>query len=271
MVEVKNRRKLSKGLQALGIRLAKSLNSLWRRKKGTVFAERYFAAAIENWRQMWRTIRYVLGNGRKHGSWTVKGQPDPYSSGRWYLPWKLSNIRRPLRSSPVMEAIDTGIFIPWIGIDDVPGPRWQEAEYRGSLTCSVSSLAGTHPPSSASRALLGPGHRVARRGFSARDGPAPGGRASSKRRREAGRPAPREAPSAASRRLFELGRPTPRAGPAPPAPMRGPRRATLHDLDQSPPRQPPTGSPPPPHPGTPRPPCTTPASSGTPHRCGRPR
>ena len=32
IVEVKNRRKLSKGLQALGIRLAKSLDSLWRRK-----------------------------------------------------------------------------------------------------------------------------------------------------------------------------------------------------------------------------------------------
>src|SRR5262249_15160414 len=51
--------------------------------------------------------------------------------------------------------------------------------------------------------------RVARRGFSARDGPAPGGRSRSKRRRKAGRPAPREAPSAALRRLFELDRPTP--------------------------------------------------------------
>src|SRR6185503_2615016 len=70
VVEVKNRRKLSKGLQALGIRIAKSLNSLWNRRKGNVFAERYFATAMTTVRQMWRTIRYVLNNGRKHGTWT---------------------------------------------------------------------------------------------------------------------------------------------------------------------------------------------------------
>ena len=126
MVEVKNRRKLSRGLQALGIRLAKSLNSLWRRRKGNVFAERYFAVALESCRQMWRTVRYVLNNGRKHGSWRVKGQPDPYSSGRWYLPWSLRNICRPLRRSPVMESRSIASFLPWIGIDDVPGPRWRE-------------------------------------------------------------------------------------------------------------------------------------------------
>src|SRR5262245_52045805 len=37
IVEVNDRRKLSRGLQALGIRIAKSLNSLWHRTKGNVF------------------------------------------------------------------------------------------------------------------------------------------------------------------------------------------------------------------------------------------
>src|SRR6185503_14674738 len=95
MVEVKDRRKLSRGLQALGIRVAKSLNSFWRRRRGRVLAERYFAAAVEGWRQIWRTVRYILNNGRKHGSWTVKGRPDPYSSGSWYLPWRQHHICRP--------------------------------------------------------------------------------------------------------------------------------------------------------------------------------
>jgi REP element-mobilizing transposase RayT len=134
IVEVKNRRKLSKGLQALGIRLAKSLNSHWRRRKGGVFAERYFAVALENLRQTWRTIRYVLNNGRKHGSWRVMGQPDPYSSGRWYLPWRVRDICRPLRSSPVVESSSIASFIPWIGIDEVPGPRWQELELGPALS-----------------------------------------------------------------------------------------------------------------------------------------
>ena len=132
MVEVKNRRKLSRGLQALGIRVAKSLNSFWRRRRGRVFAERYFSAAVEGWRQLWRTVRYILNNGRKHGSWTVKGRPDPYSSGSWYLPWRLRDICRPLRSSPVAEPSSFS-FLPYIAIDDVPGPTWQD------LSLSTSS------------------------------------------------------------------------------------------------------------------------------------
>ena len=67
IVEVKNRRKLSKGLQALGIRLAKALNSLWHRRKGGVFAERYFALALASCRQIWRTVRYV----RRRTEWTA--------------------------------------------------------------------------------------------------------------------------------------------------------------------------------------------------------
>jgi hypothetical protein len=33
-----------------------------------------------------------------------------------------------------MESSSIATFIPHIGIDDVPGPRWQELEFRGSLT-----------------------------------------------------------------------------------------------------------------------------------------
>jgi hypothetical protein len=32
-----------------------------------------------------------------------------------------------------MQAASIATFIPWIGIDDVPGPRWQEAVFLGSL------------------------------------------------------------------------------------------------------------------------------------------
>ncbi len=126
MVEVMDKTKLSKGLQALGIRLAKALNSLWCRKTGSVFAERYFAVALQGWRQIWRTVRYILNNGRKHGSWNVRGQPDPYSSGGWYSPWRQDICRR-LRSSPVLKAQSFG-YLPWIGVDDVPGRNWLESQ-----------------------------------------------------------------------------------------------------------------------------------------------
>jgi len=125
VVEVTDRKKLSRALQVLGIRMAKALNSLWHRKKGHVFAERYFAAAMKSVRQMFRTIRYVLNNGRKHGTWTVKGRPDPYSSGPWFRFWRERDICRPLRRSPVMESRRIVSFFLF-DIDEMPGPRWHE-------------------------------------------------------------------------------------------------------------------------------------------------
>jgi REP element-mobilizing transposase RayT len=124
MVEVKDRRKLSRGLQALGIRIAKSLNSLWHRTRGNVFAERYFDLALKGWKNIRNAVRYILNNGRKHGSWTVKGRPDPFSSGRWYFTRRDDEPSRPLRSSPVMRSL-VPYYLPLISVDDVPGPTRQ--------------------------------------------------------------------------------------------------------------------------------------------------
>jgi hypothetical protein len=74
---------------------------------------------------MWRTVRYVLNNGRKHGTWTKKDAPDPFSSGPWFFHWS-SSPRRPSRRPPVKRPR----FYDWlacIGVNDVPGPRCQEA------------------------------------------------------------------------------------------------------------------------------------------------
>ena len=125
VVEVANRRALARGMQALAIRIAKRLNSRWNRKgRGRVFAERYFALALTSHRQMWRTVRYVLNNARKHGTWTKKDAPDPFSSGPWFY-WG-SKMRRPIRRPPVKPSTYSN-WLGDIGVNDVPGPRWQEA------------------------------------------------------------------------------------------------------------------------------------------------
>ncbi len=125
VVEVANKRSLARGMQALAIRIAKQLNSRWNRKgHGRVFAERYFALALTSYRQMSRTVRYVLNNGRKHGTWTKKDVADPFSSGPWFF-WG-SEMRRPSRRPPVKESR----YSSWLGhirVNDVPGPGWQEA------------------------------------------------------------------------------------------------------------------------------------------------
>ena len=47
VVEVNDRTHLSRGMQGLNIRLAKALNRHWRRK-GKVFADRYFAVIVKS-------------------------------------------------------------------------------------------------------------------------------------------------------------------------------------------------------------------------------
>jgi len=123
IVEANCSRDLSRGMQGLAIRVAKALNRHWHGRKGSVFAERFFARALRRPMQVWRAVRYVLNNGRKHGVWSGN-QPDPYSSGRWFTGWS-DQVKRPLRSSPVAKARDY-LTYSWermgpIGITEMPG------------------------------------------------------------------------------------------------------------------------------------------------------
>src|SRR5262245_57895005 len=124
VVEADGRRKLSRGLQGLTIRIAKALNRFWRSRIGSVFADRYFALAIVGWKQAWRTVRYVLHNGRKHGAWPSTNRPDPFSSARWFLQWLSHDFCRPLRTSPVERPTHlTLTLLPAIPPDATPGPN----------------------------------------------------------------------------------------------------------------------------------------------------
>ena len=120
IVEVHNRMQLSRGMQGLNIRLAKALNKYWRRK-GKVFAERYFSVPVKSVQHAMKVLKYVLNNARKHGIRVPKGTPDPFSSAKWFPRWR-GRPRRPLRSPPVMESWS---FWPWGGfdVDEVPGQR----------------------------------------------------------------------------------------------------------------------------------------------------
>ena len=126
VVEADHRRKLTRGIQGLMIRIAKRLNRFWRRKVGRVFEDRYFALAVATRRQLWATLRYVLHNGRKHGVWRRSDRPDPYSSGKWFRHWqeRLHRVRRPTRPPPVEpgQRFELHLMLPlWLG--DTPGPR----------------------------------------------------------------------------------------------------------------------------------------------------
>src|SRR6185503_6030920 len=126
LIEAESKQELARGMQGLAIRIAKNLNRFWRRGVGAVFAERYFARAVETAREIKRALAYVLNNARKHGVWSSATQPDPFSSGRWYTGWSevLRDICRPLRAPPVAQARDLYLNMPsfrCVGITFVPG------------------------------------------------------------------------------------------------------------------------------------------------------
>ena len=72
LVEAKDKQALSSGMQGFQISAAKHLNAAISkgkpgpRRRGTVFPDRYHAEIITSPRQAHHTLRYVLGNWRKH-------------------------------------------------------------------------------------------------------------------------------------------------------------------------------------------------------------
>ncbi len=83
IVEAADEASLSRGMQALAIRMAKGLNRMMQRK-GPVFRERYHAHALRSPTEVARAVAYVLGNYFLHAaSWGARfarNEVDPFSS-----------------------------------------------------------------------------------------------------------------------------------------------------------------------------------------------
>src|SRR5207247_1292169 len=85
LVEARDARSLSRGMQGLLVRIARNSNRAWKRK-GSVFADRYHSRALRTPREVRNALVYVLQNSRKHGC-HIAGV-DPFTSGRDFDGWK---------------------------------------------------------------------------------------------------------------------------------------------------------------------------------------
>jgi REP element-mobilizing transposase RayT len=97
LVEASSRAALARGMQSFQISAAKWINRAvskrsGKRRRGSVFADRYHAESIKSPLQARRALSYVLNNWRKHerdrtftsSAWRV----DPFSSGVSFTGWK---------------------------------------------------------------------------------------------------------------------------------------------------------------------------------------
>jgi REP element-mobilizing transposase RayT len=77
LIETHNNKELAKGMQALGISLAKSLKNLTK-VKGPIYKERYHLHILKTVQEIKNVKAYILGNAHKHG--VIKDHFDTFSS-----------------------------------------------------------------------------------------------------------------------------------------------------------------------------------------------
>jgi putative transposase len=126
LAEALDRRALSRGMQGLGVRIAKALNKHWDRK-GTVFADRYHDRILRTPREVRHALVYVLHNARKHGK-RFTGW-DFFSSAPWFDGWRehiAESVKGLVRGTPPLAAARTWLLTAgWrrhgrIGLDEAP-------------------------------------------------------------------------------------------------------------------------------------------------------
>ncbi len=97
LVEAEHKTALSRGMQSFQISAAKHINAavsvgLAKRRRGTVFPDRFHQEIITTPRQARHTLAYVLNNWRKHredqARTTQNWNVDPFSTGILFTGWR---------------------------------------------------------------------------------------------------------------------------------------------------------------------------------------
>jgi REP element-mobilizing transposase RayT len=86
IIEATDAASMTRGMQGLAIRIAKTLNRLWQRT-GSVFRDRYHSHVLRTPREVRHALCYVLHNAKKHGLRILDGL-DRFASGAWFDGWK---------------------------------------------------------------------------------------------------------------------------------------------------------------------------------------
>jgi hypothetical protein len=113
VVEAIHRTSLSRGIQGLLVRVARTLNRLWQRR-GKVFADRYHDRVLKTPRDVRNVLVYVLGNATHHARRAAARLPatkpptptfDPFTSAPWFDGFREAiTVRNLPTERPVTEA-----------------------------------------------------------------------------------------------------------------------------------------------------------------------
>ena len=129
VAEAESPRVLSRAMQGIAIRIAKGLNLVMKRR-GKVFADRFFSRVVRSARDMRNVLAYVLNNARRHclvddvkDDWV-----DEFSSAHAFDGWTIPVSSRARASPPVVPG-QSHMMRTWkracgaIAPSFTPGPR----------------------------------------------------------------------------------------------------------------------------------------------------
>jgi len=110
IVEADNVGALGRGMKALGSRLARAVNRVFKRS-GRVLADRYHVHVLRTPREVRNALSYVLLNARRHAAQAGRTLSrafgiDPASSGRWFDGWRRA-VGEAGPSPPAVTAVAT--------------------------------------------------------------------------------------------------------------------------------------------------------------------
>jgi len=176
--ETRDRKRLTSGMQSVGVKISRRLNQLWKRT-GQVFAERYHARALATPNEVRQALAYVLNNAQKHG--IIGDGADPFSSGPTFDGWKteaappISRARQvqkpPLTPVPLATTETWLLRVGWrrrglIGLREIPGGQAarqarakEEARCADLIQRSLAAAARNAPRRRSDRGAYGPASR----------------------------------------------------------------------------------------------------------------
>ena len=93
VVEIENETELARAMKGLGVRVAKSVNRVLRRK-GNVVSGRYHVHPLRTPREVRHAVAYVICNAHKHRA--ISSGWDPWSSAAWFDGWSSPSGRGPI-------------------------------------------------------------------------------------------------------------------------------------------------------------------------------
>jgi REP element-mobilizing transposase RayT len=116
IVEAEGSDALGRGMKAIGSRLARAVNRVFRRS-GPVLSDRYHARVLRTPREVSNALAYVLLNARKHAARAGRTlsrafRIDPASSARWFDGWR-EHGPPPLDARPVATARGWLLAVGW--------------------------------------------------------------------------------------------------------------------------------------------------------------